>query len=448
MYILPRIKKFSAFCLAVILTVGAIGIVQNENSVTISAIKSVSDYEQELSELSDKQKELEAKIADANDNISSQKTKLNDVSEQMNVISKKIKTSEKFSKQIEDEMCTLDEKLRETQTALSGQEKQIKTDVNDFSKRIRAMYLAGPSSYTEVLANASDFYDVLMRMELIKSVAKHDNDTIEGLVKQKKNIDSTKSKLEAEAEQLKSKSKQYSDQQKSLSEEYNKLVELKNTYGESIKKLESDKQSYQDEIDEVIAEYNKVSTTKEAAVATEQAQTENNNPTQTESTKKNTTSNNKPSSQTTAQKKTTTTPKSSENSRSSDNQSSDYQTKINTLVSTAKSMVGGSYVWGGSSPYATDCSGLTMQCYAKIGISLPHLASGQAYYGTSVSYSNMKAGDLIFFGGSSYDSIYHVAIYVGDGKMIHAENSYTGIVVSYVGSFSQYNNITCIKRLV
>ena len=117
-------------------------------------------------------------------------------------------------------------------------------------------------------------------------------------------------------------------------------------------------------------------------------------------------------------------------------------------MTTAKSMVGGSYVWGGTSPNATDCSGLTMQCYAKIGINLPHLASAQANYGTTVSYSNMKKGDLIFFGGSSYSSIYHVAIYIGDGMMIHAENSNTGIVISYVSTFAQYNNITCIKRLI
>ena len=111
-------------------------------------------------------------------------------------------------------------------------------------------------------------------------------------------------------------------------------------------------------------------------------------------------------------------------------------------------MVGGRYVFGGSSFGATDCSGLVMLSYAQIGISLPHKASSQAGYGTSVSYDNMKPGDLIFFGGSSYSSIYHVAMYIGDGRMVHAENENTGIVISNVASFSKYNNITCIKRLI
>jgi cell wall-associated NlpC family hydrolase len=111
-------------------------------------------------------------------------------------------------------------------------------------------------------------------------------------------------------------------------------------------------------------------------------------------------------------------------------------------------MVGGRYVWGGSQFGATDCSGLTMLSYQQIGVSLPHLASSQANYGTNVSRSDIQPGDLVFFGGSSYSSIYHVAMYIGDGKIVHAESAATGIVISYLDSVALYNNITCIKRLI
>ena len=107
-------------------------------------------------------------------------------------------------------------------------------------------------------------------------------------------------------------------------------------------------------------------------------------------------------------------------------------------------MVGGSYVWGAASQYAADCSGLTMYCYSKIGISLPHNAAAQSSYGRAVSYADMQPGDLIFFGNPAY----HVALYVGDGMMIHAENSNTGIVYSYVDSFALYNPISAIRRIV
>jgi cell wall-associated NlpC family hydrolase len=111
-------------------------------------------------------------------------------------------------------------------------------------------------------------------------------------------------------------------------------------------------------------------------------------------------------------------------------------------------MVGGRYVWGGSQFGATDCSGLTMLSYAQIGVSLPHNAASQASYGTTVSRSNIQPGDLVFYGNGSYSSIYHVSMYIGDGKVVHAESTATGIVISYYDSVAKYNNVTCIKRII
>ena len=89
------------------------------------------------------------------------------------------------------------------------------------------------------------------------------------------------------------------------------------------------------------------------------------------------------------------------------------------------------YVWGGASPRGFDCSGLTMYCYAQIGIGLSHGATDQQRASTPVPLSALQPGDLVFFGGASYS--HHVGIYVGGGSMIHAPH--TGAVVSY-GSIS------------
>ena len=108
----------------------------------------------------------------------------------------------------------------------------------------------------------------------------------------------------------------------------------------------------------------------------------------------------------------------------------------------AKANVGGSYVYCGTSFRATDCSGLTMQCFAQVGISLPHNAAAQAYYGTPVSYSDMQAGDLIICCGGG-----HAALYVGNGYFVHATNEYRGIVIDPVSQL-QYYGITSIRRLI
>lgn len=109
----------------------------------------------------------------------------------------------------------------------------------------------------------------------------------------------------------------------------------------------------------------------------------------------------------------------------------------------AQQFVGNPYVWGGSSlTNGTDCSGFTMALYAEYGISLPHSASGQSHYGTEVSIGEdtLQAGDLIFY-GSNPMSIEHVAMYIGNGQVVHASNQRDGIKIS------PYNYRTPVKAV-
>jgi cell wall-associated NlpC family hydrolase len=101
------------------------------------------------------------------------------------------------------------------------------------------------------------------------------------------------------------------------------------------------------------------------------------------------------------------------------------------VVAIAQRYLGVPYVYGGASPSGFDCSGLTMYCYAQVGVGLAHGATLQQQASTPVPLSALQPGDLVFFGNASFS--YHVAIYVGGGSMIHAPH--TGAVVSY-GSIS------------
>ncbi len=97
-------------------------------------------------------------------------------------------------------------------------------------------------------------------------------------------------------------------------------------------------------------------------------------------------------------------------------------------IKTALSKVGSPYVWGATGPDSFDCSGLTSFAYAAAGISLPHSSSAQAGYGTPVSRSQLKPGDLVFF----YSPISHVGLYIGDGKMVHARTEGQPVAVTSV----------------
>lgn len=101
------------------------------------------------------------------------------------------------------------------------------------------------------------------------------------------------------------------------------------------------------------------------------------------------------------------------------------------VVGIAQRYLGVPYVYGGASPSGFDCSGLTMYCYAQIGIGMAHGATLQQRASTPVPISALQPGDLVFFGSAGFSS--HVGIYVGGSTMIHAPH--TGAVVSY-GSMS------------
>jgi peptidoglycan DL-endopeptidase CwlO len=77
------------------------------------------------------------------------------------------------------------------------------------------------------------------------------------------------------------------------------------------------------------------------------------------------------------------------------------------------------YVYGADGPSTFDCSGLTMYAYAAAGISLPHSSRAQFDMGKPVAYGDWQVGDLLFY-GSSAGAIHHVAMYVGDGLLVHA----------------------------
>lgn len=95
----------------------------------------------------------------------------------------------------------------------------------------------------------------------------------------------------------------------------------------------------------------------------------------------------------------------------------------------AKQYVGNRYVWGGTSlTKGADCSGFTLSVMKNFGISLPHSSRAQANCGRRVSVSEVKPGDLIFYGNGR--SINHVALYIGGGRVVHASNSRTGIITS------------------
>ncbi|GAB7005940.1 hypothetical protein JCM18899A_34130 [Nocardioides sp. AN3] len=90
-------------------------------------------------------------------------------------------------------------------------------------------------------------------------------------------------------------------------------------------------------------------------------------------------------------------------------------------IAFARAQVGEPYVWGAAGPDSWDCSGLTMKAWEAGGKSLPHYSVAQYEQSTPISASQLRPGDLVFWADSaSPSSIFHVALYIGDGRILHA----------------------------
>lgn len=112
--------------------------------------------------------------------------------------------------------------------------------------------------------------------------------------------------------------------------------------------------------------------------------------------------------------------------------------KINNVIAVAKSKIGSSYVWGATGPNSFDCSGLMLYSFKNgANITLPRVSRQQATVGRYVSRSELKPGDLIFWGSP----VHHVGMYLGDGKYIHAPEPGTSVRISTLGSYTTARRI-------
>ena len=95
-----------------------------------------------------------------------------------------------------------------------------------------------------------------------------------------------------------------------------------------------------------------------------------------------------------------------------------------------RTFVGNPYVWGGTSlTNGADCSGFTQSVLRHFGISIPRVSRDQSRAGSAVTQSEMRPGDLVFYTNSS-GTVNHVAMYIGNGQVVHAASRRSGIKIS------------------
>ena len=324
---------------------------------------------------------------------------------------------------LKSQLTTILAKLDELETALDAKQKEIeqseadleaakleeKQQYEDMKTRIVYMYEEGTSSAElEKIMKSQSISDMLSVVEYAQNLHDYDRNKLDELIATKQRIQELNAQLKAQKAEMEELQAQYEEQSAALNamieEKSAEIADLGNQIQEAAKEVQKAKER---EAAEALARAAAEARARAAAQAQAQAQNGANGQTGNAAASE-------PSGSTTGPNAPANPPVVSGGANAHGS----------TIVAAAYSQLGVPYVWGGTSPgRGLDCSGLTQYCYRCAGISIPRTSGAQLAGGTIVS--NPSPGDICWTPG-------HVAIYIGNGQMIEAQQTGVPVKVSAV----------------
>lgn len=194
----------------------------DDNSQEESTGFDITQYAEQLRELSKKQTEINEQLDKYDEDIEKSEKKQKLLKEKIDSINDEIDVLNSY-------MTALELQINTNQRNIDKKQAEINKGIEDFKQRLRAMYIAGSDSYTTMLLESDSFYDILMRLELIKRVAHHDDTIIDNLIKLKTEYEDMQKTLDKQKAEYDAQYTQYTQQKDMLSQLYRSST--KNTAG-------------------------------------------------------------------------------------------------------------------------------------------------------------------------------------------------------------------------
>lgn len=200
--------------------------------------------QQKLKELREKQSELDQKINSTDSSLAAEQEKQNNIKEQIELIESTVAELDRSMSLLRESIDSLNKDISEISDETVRKRREIEQEVNRFKHRLRAMYIAGGDKYTELILGADDFFDMLMKMELVKRVAGHDAAVLNALIDKKNEYEAQQAELEDKRNTASEQLTRLEEQKSLRVEQIEKLNSLYSQSSEMIAQLEKDKETF------------------------------------------------------------------------------------------------------------------------------------------------------------------------------------------------------------
>lgn len=347
--------------------------------------------------------------------------------------------------EVKTNLSNVQTEIEATKTEISEKEAELKVAQEELSGRLSDSYKRGDASLLSVILGANDFSELFSRMFYANKIAERDQQAIDA-------VRAAKSELESKQEDL---AKQEAEQKQLVADQQQQT----DTVAARVNAQQTFYSGLDNQLKEQLAEEEALRIAQEEYAKQQAAQQQqqggnaggSNNGSNSGNAGNNggnTSGGGNQGGQQPSQPETPSTPQtpskpetpSKPSKPSTPDYGSDSGNAPSSVVDVALAQVGKEYVYGTAGPNTFDCSGLVSYSYAQVGYSITHWSQGQFNLVQSKGHlvrstSSLKPGDLVFWGYSA-TSIYHVGIYIGGGRYVHASMPGVGVVTATLNTGS------------